>query len=353
MNQQPTGALAWTRQAGIGLAAVLLFVLALEMMKSGAGALTPLLRGHLSIEHAADSLGLGWLIAYVVLSGSPAAAIAMALLSVDALTQTQAFAMVTGSRMGASLIVLLIGFIYSLRGHERWTVLSTGVLSLLLTASVQLPGLGVGLLILRKGWLGTMDWRGLSRVSVGLNSVLAPVMGPITATLPEWALFIAGGALITVSFQLFDKALPQLRFEKAGLHRTSRLIYRPAVMFMLGLLVTLLTLSVSVSIGILVPLSARGYIRRENIMPYILGANVSTMIDTLAAAMLLGNPHAVTVVTAHMLSAIIVSLPLVVLAYEPYRQLMSNTLEWTMKSRRNFALFLLVFLFVPIALVIS
>ena len=344
---------AWARQGGTGLAALLLFVLALEMMKAGAGALAPLLRGHLNIQHAADSLGLGWLLAYVVLSGSPAAAIAMALLSADALNQIQAFAMVTGSRMGASLIVLLIGFIYVLRGHERWTVLSTGVLSLLLTASVQLPALGVGALILREGWLGTMDWPWLARISVGLNSVLAPFVGPITTILPDWASFVVGGGLISISLQLFDKALPELRFEKAGLHRTSRLVYRPAVMFALGLLVTVLTLSVSVSIGILVPLSARGYIRRENIMPYILGANVSTMIDTLAAAMLLGTPQAVTVVMAHMFSAIIVSLPLVALAYDPYERLMSNALEWTMESRRNFALFTSAFLLIPIVLILS
>jgi len=353
VHQSRDGTLAWARRAGFGLAALLLFVLALEMMKTSAGALAPLLRGGLNIQHAADSLGLGWLIAYVVLSGSPSAAIAMALLSAEALTQIQAFAMVTGSRMGASLIVLLIGFIYALRGHERWTALSTGVLSLLLTASVQLPALGVGVLILKRGWLGTMDCPWLARVSMGLNSVMAPVMGPITTILPKWALFIGGGVLITISFQLFDKALPELRFEKAGLHRTSRLIYRPAVMFALGLLVTLLTLSVSVSIGILVPLSARGYVRRENIMPYILGANVSTMIDTLAAAMLLGTPQAVTVVAAHMPSAVAVSLPLVVLAYEPYRRLMSNTLEWTMGSRRNFALFLGAFLLLPVALIAS
>jgi len=350
LNRPRDKAAAWTRHAGIGLAALLLFVLALEMMKAGAGTLAPLLRGHLNIEHAADSLGLGWLMAYVVLSGSPAAAIAMALLSADALTQIQAFAMVTGSRMGASLIVLLIGFIYALRGNERWTVLSTGVLSLLLTASVQLPALAVGVPILKRGWLGGADWPWLSHVSVGLNGVLTPVMAPITALLPQWALFIAGGGLITVSFQLFDKALPELRFEKAGLHRTSRLIYRPAVMFFLGSIVTLLTLSVSVSIGILVPLSVRGYVRRENIMPYILGANVSTMIDTLAAAVLLGTPAGVTVVTAHMLSAVIVSLPLVIIAYEPYRWLMSNALEWTMASRRNFAIFLLAFLTIPIGL---
>lgn len=335
------------------MAAILLFAVAMEMMKSGASALTPLLRGHLNIEHAADSLGLGWLMAYAVMSGSPAAAIAMALLSANALTQIQTYTMVTGSRLGASLIVLLIGFVYAVRGNERWSVLSTGILSLLLTASVQLPALAVGTLILKRGWLDSAHWSWLSPLTVGMNAILDPVMNPITRTLPEWALFILGGVLITGSFQLFDKALPELRFERAGLHQISRLIYRPGVMFLLGLAVTLLTLSVSVSIGILVPLSARGYIRRENIMPYILGANVSTMIDTLAAAMILGAPQAVTVVAVHMISAIIVSLPIVVLAYEPYRRLMSNMLEWTMQSKRNFAFFLGAFFLVPIALILS
>jgi hypothetical protein len=341
------------KQVSTGLTAILVFVLALELMKAGASGLTPLLRGHLNIEHAADCLGLGWLMAGILLSGSPAAAIAMVLLSTETLTQVQTFTMVTGSRLGASFIVLLLGFLYALRGHERLTVLSTGVLSLLLTASVQLSALPVGIFILKQGWADAFYAPWLAGLSTGINAALDPIMGPTTALLPPWARFVVGAGLITLSFQLFDKALPQLRFEKAGLHRTSRLIYRPIVMFMLGLLVTLLTLSVSVSIGVLVPLSARGYVRRENIMPYILGANISTMIDTLVAALLLGTPQAVTVVVAHMASAVIVSTPIVVLAYEPYKRLMSRTLEWTMESRRNFGIFVGVFFLIPVALVLS
>jgi Na+/phosphate symporter len=344
---------AQARRVGAGLTAILLFVFALEMMKSGARGLVPLLRGHLDIEHAADCLGLGWLMAYLVLSGSPAAAIAMALLSADALTQIQAFAMVSGSRLGASFIVLLLGFIYTLRGHERWTVLSTGVLSLLLTASVQLSALPVGVFILKQGWLDAIYWSWLGLFSTGVNAILNPVIGPVTRLFPQWALFVAGGGAVTLSFQLFDRALPEFRFERAGLDQPSRLIYRPAVMFLMGLLVTLLTLSVSVSIGILVPLSARGYVRRENIIPYILGANISTMIDTLAAAVILGTPQAIAVVLAHMMSAIIVSLPIVLLLYEPYTRLMSDALEWTLGEQRNLAIFLAIFFVIPIALLLS
>jgi hypothetical protein len=46
-----------------------------------------------------------------------------------------------------------VGFFFALRGHERWTVLSTAVLSLLLTGSVQLSALPLGIFILKQGWL--------------------------------------------------------------------------------------------------------------------------------------------------------------------------------------------------------
>ena len=77
--------LKW-KKPGLALSGFLLFTLALGLMKEGAGELAPLLGGHLEITNGADSLGFGWLTACLVLSGSPVAAAAMALLSADALS---------------------------------------------------------------------------------------------------------------------------------------------------------------------------------------------------------------------------------------------------------------------------
>ena len=65
-----------------------------------------------------DLLGTGWLGAYFVLSGSPAAATAISLFGAGTLTKLQTFTMLSGSRLGASFIVLLTGFIYSLRNRN-------------------------------------------------------------------------------------------------------------------------------------------------------------------------------------------------------------------------------------------
>src|SRR5512145_3259064 len=66
------------RRALAIVAAVLLFILALKLLQAGAGGLRPLLDA-LSVDSVTSSLGFGWLGAYIVLSGSPVAAIAMAL----------------------------------------------------------------------------------------------------------------------------------------------------------------------------------------------------------------------------------------------------------------------------------
>jgi sodium-dependent phosphate cotransporter len=341
----------WKR-VGLGLSGLLFFVLALELMKEGAGGLAPLLRGHLDITNTADSMGFGWLMAYLVLSGSPVAVAAVALLSADALSSLQAFTMVAGSRLGAGLIVLLVGFIYILRGHEQWTALTAGVLSLLLTGSIQLGALPMGLLTLGRGWLDDLSIPALAGLAAGVNRGLGPLIDPLVAFLPSWALFVAGVGLATLCFRFFDRALPQVRLERTNFDQIPWLIYRPGVMFLMGLAITLFTMSVSISIGILVPLSARGYMRRENIIPYILGANISTLVDTLVAAALLGDPRAVTVVVTHMICASVVSLLIIVFAYRPYERAISRVLAWTTRRRENFALFMGIIFVIPVALVL-
>jgi hypothetical protein len=75
------------------------------------------------------------------MSGSPVAAAALTFFDAGVINQFGAFAMITGSRLGASFIVLFIGFLYVLRGRDRSTSLSMGLLSLSVTATTYLPAL--------------------------------------------------------------------------------------------------------------------------------------------------------------------------------------------------------------------
>ncbi len=340
-------------QVALFIASLLLFVLALELMRNGARGLTPLINNLLRINNPVNGLGFGWLFAYVVMSGSPAAAASLTFFDAGLIDQASAYAMITGSRMGAFLLILVVGFVYMLRGGERVASLVTGLLSLTITASVYLAALPLGYILMTSRWLDDLiPLKPNGPVVSVVNLALGPPVQFISGFLPSWAVFLVGLGIITASFNLFDKTLPRPNLRESAFSGVARILYRPMVTFTLGLAVTMITMSVSVSLGLLVPLSARGYIRRENLVPYIMGCNITTFVDTLVAGLLLGNPHAAVVVLAQMISVLIVSIVILVLFFGPYERGVLRLALWLSESRTRLAATLLIALVLPLVLLV-
>jgi Na+/phosphate symporter len=321
-------------------------------MKEGARELAPLVRDRFHVTNPLNSLGFGWIFAYMVMSGSPVAAATLTFFDAGVIDQLGAFTMITGSRLGASFIVLFIGFIYVLRGRNRSTSLSMGLLSLIVTGTTYLVAMGVGLLLLESGSLDAAQLRSGALLTSATDLVFDPITAFFLSFLPRWSLFLAGFVIILISFNLFDKCLPQMSLKESQVGRMSRLVYQPWVMFLLGATITLISMSVSVSLSILVPLSERGFIRRENVIPYIMGANITTFVDTLLAAVLLNNPQAFTVVLAEMLSITIVSVIILALFFRFYETAMLDLVNRITGSNRNLTFFMVVILIVPVILLV-
>lgn len=346
----------WARvqwvKIGLFTVSLCLFILAIMVMKEGARSLAPLVKGAFVVTSAANSLGFGWLFAYIIMSGSPVAAAALTFFDAGVIDRLGAFTMITGSRLGASFIVLFIGFVYVLRGRDRATSLSMGLLSLTVTGTTYLVGLAIGAGLLETGMLDGVQLR-----SVLLNSfidmIFAPIVEVLAGFLPGWSLFLVGLGIIMVSFNLFDRCLPQMTVKESQVGQMSRLVYRPWVMFALGAAITMISMSVSVSLSILVPLSARGFVRRENVIPYIMGANITTFIDTLLAAVLLNNPSAFTIVFVEMFSITVVSIAILATIYRRYERATLDFVAWVTARNRNLAVFMTIIFVVPIILMLS
>ncbi len=346
----------WARvradKIGLFLSSLYLFMLAITLMKDGSRAVTPLVNTLLDVNSAANALGFGWLFAYAIMSGSPVAAAALTFFDAGVVDKLGTFAMITGSRLGASFIVLLIGFLYVLRGRDRGTSLSMGLLSLVVTATTYLPSLLLGAVFLRMGTFDGLQLRSGALLNSLVDRLVQPVAGVVVALLPSWGVFLVGLGIVWFSFSLFDKCLPQMTLKESQLGWMSRLVYRPWVMFLLGALITMISMSVTLSLAILVPLSARGFVRRENVIPYIMGANITTFIDTLFAAVLLNNPTAFTIVLVGMLSIAGVSMVILASVYFRYQRGMLSLVAWVTARNRNLALFLAIIFIVPIALML-
>jgi Na+/phosphate symporter len=334
------------------LVSISIFILALILVKEGAKPLAPLIRERFSVDSPASALGFGWLSASLALSGSPIAATALAFLDARVLSPDETFAMIAGSRLGASFIVLLVGFVYVLRGRQREVSLGAGLVSLLVTQSMYLPILAIGFTLLAQPWVLRWQIQAEQALHSPLDLIFDPIVTFLSGFLPGWALFPIGFVLLFFSLWLFDRLLPDLHLEESRLGQVHHLLYRPVVTFALGAGITTLTMSVSVSLSLLVPLSARGYIRRENIIPYIMGANITTFDDTLIAAALLANPAAVTVVLVQMLSVTIVSLIILLAIFRHYERFLNRLVSHIGHRRRNLALYIFLTLGIPFILLI-
>ncbi len=331
-----------------------LFVTALGIMKAGAAALIPALEGSVFTDNPWSTLGLGWIGACLVLSGSPIAASSLTWLDGKAIDASQAFTMLTGSRLGASFVVLVVGFIYALRhtgtGKQRRAPMSIGILSLTMTMVAYLPGALIGWLLLTGGHLDSVNLVPPPGLLSLTDAAFGWAVDLAKNYLPSWGLFPVGLGILLLAFKAFDEALPQVDSERLG-HRADAWYTKPWAMFAVGCGVALLTLSVSVALTVLVPLVAKGYLKKEDTLPYIAGANITTLADTLVAAILLGNPIASRVVLAEVLGVGAWTLLLIALFYPTVRRGCLGVSRATLRSVPRLAVFLGVLFTVPLMLI--
>ena len=343
------GALWWLARF---LFALFLFVGALQVMKMGAASLSVLNNQGFLVANAASTFGLGWVGALFVLSGSPVAASALTLVAAGSISEIQGFTMLTGSRLGAAFVVLLVAVVYALRGGEgkRMAPVSTAVMALSATALIYLPGSLIG--------FGLLRWEPFRATNIRFPAQFTDLVdfiyGDLLARIESWpavVLFLGGLGILLLAFKLIDTVVPELSDETIESSRMSWL-RKKWTMFGLGCLVALIAMSVSVALTVLVPLVAKGYVKREDILPYIIGANITTLGDTLLAAFLLNSGASVRIVLASILGTSIISLLLLAFFYPQIKTGIWRFQRQMVRSKTRLAAFTAALFLIPVSVIV-
>lgn len=300
----------------------------------------------------ARALGLSWLATYALANGSVVAALSVSLFQSGVVSASQLFLMVAGSRLGAAAIVVVIGALDYLqkRRYSMGEAISLGLLTFLLTYSVYLPAtlLGYPLLSRLRPLLGFVG----ERVAVSFQplSVLDPATTGAVDAVGAAPGFVLAVVALVVSLQLFDRVLK--RVDTAWLRdRFFRRFENRWVAFALGILVTGVTTSVAFSLGVVVPLYNRGYVERREVVPYVLGANVGTLFDTVVVAVLLESAGGVTVVVTLLAAGTLVTLG-VLLAFPTYFEAVDAAQTRLVEDRRLRRAFLASLVIAPVVLTV-
>ena len=157
----------------------------------------------------------------------------------------------------------------------------------------------------------------LQRIAVGLGTLLegaggfdydSPFATVLSATLrpveqlAAWlfpagpaqgvALIVFSGGLIFTSLLLLAKVMRSLARTRVELLVTNVLGSSAVLSMLVGVVVTVMVQSSSITTSLLVPLGAAGLLRLEQALPITIGANLGTTVTALLAALAVSGPNA-------------------------------------------------------------
>jgi solute carrier family 34 (sodium-dependent phosphate cotransporter) len=134
-------------------------------------------------------------------------------------------------------------------------------------------------------------------VKSGLESAFGHVEG---VNLVAWfALFIALAVLFFAISRL-TKVLKLIFMGKADSWFQNRLFNHPMKALALGLTLTVMVQSSSITTSLIVPIAGAGILTLRQIFPYTLGANVGTTVTAIMASMATQNPASVAIALVHL-----------------------------------------------------
>ncbi len=116
-----------------------------------------------------------------------------------------------------------------------------------------------------------------------------------------WILLVLAFVCLLFSLSQMVKALKTLIVTKAEAW-FDRYLFKTALRaFLVGLLLTAMVQSSSITTSLAVPLAGAGLLTLTQILPYTLGANLGTTVTAILAALVTGNLSAIVVAFSHLL----------------------------------------------------
>ena len=116
-----------------------------------------------------------------------------------------------------------------------------------------------------------------------------------------WILFMSSLLLILFALKGMVGALKTLVVRKAEMWFDTIIFKTGLRAFLVGLLLTVMVQSSSITTSLMVPMAGAGILVLEQIFPYTLGANIGTTITAILAALVTGNLAAIIVAFSHLI----------------------------------------------------
>jgi sodium-dependent phosphate cotransporter len=251
-------------------------------------------------------LFIGILATSIIQSSSSTTSIVVGMVGSGVMSIANAIPIVMGANIGTSVTNILVSLAHINRSAEFRRSFSTSLVHDFFNqlAVITLFPLQYYFNLLEKmaTFVGMKfyDIGGLSFFSP-IKAMTKPMVNLVLALIGDYPIIILLIALFLLFFAL-KKMVDTLRVlvVKRAEAWFDKVLFRNAfTAFIVGLLLTMLAQSSSITTSLVVPMAGAGILTIEQIFPYTLGANIGTTITAILASLVTANPNAVIVAFAH------------------------------------------------------
>ena len=336
------------------------FIISIELIKKSSLSLGDSLINHFITlsQSPIKALAAGWLGAGIVQSGGAIGAITATMVGAGIFTLTTAIFIIFGSRIGATitgLIVSLFSKTKNKRDFRHGFEIATANTFYNIINIIILFLIEYFFRIFTK--IGTYFGKFLEGVTFfkavpDLIDIIAGWFIKLIMQIPaKIAVLIIGFVILLVTLEFLAKSILGI----FGGHDKARKIVKKHFSnkyeaFLIGLLITALIPSTNITISFLIPLAVARIINIEEAIPYILGANIGTVVEVVLAAFVTGNSLAIATATIYVLFSMIgalVWLPNTKLLYKITKYMSKHLLNIT---REKAIIYVMIFIFIPLML---
>lgn len=253
-------------------------------------------------------LFIGILSTSIIQSSSSTTSIVVGMVGGGVLTVSNAIPIIMGANIGTSVTNTLVSLAHINRSNEfrRSFAASTvhdffNILSVICLFPLQYftNFLGEAATLLGQGF---QDIGGLSLFNP-IKAITHPMVNLFTDIGGQhpWILLILALVFLFIALKNLVDVLRVLIVKRAEEWFNKVLFKTEIRAFVVGLLLTTLAQSSSITTSLVVPLAGAGILRLEQIFPYTMGANLGTTVTAILASLITANANAVIVAFAHLL----------------------------------------------------
>ena len=253
-------------------------------------------------------LMIGLLATAIVQSSSTTTSIIVGLVGGGFLSFESAVPMVMGANIGTTITNIIVSMAHISRAGEFKRAFAGSVVHdffNLCTVVVLLPLQAYFDIIGRsaKGIEHLFHGYGGLKLSSPLAAITKPVAGELIHLTGDtaWVSAILAMVLLFIALRYIVVVLKSMVLARVERFFQQYIFRTPALGFVLGIALTALVQSSSITTSLVVPLLGAGVVTLAQVFPYMMGANVGTTVTAFLASFVTGSPEAVTLAFAHLL----------------------------------------------------